>query len=464
MIYGSRRHSIIRNILNKDNAMKKIVLSILAAAMALAGSQKLSAQGKFGPDSTECIKYLSYYTEYYKQKNYESAIPNWRQAYKYCPPTARYSLLSDGTTLIRFLINKNAKNTEYKNKLIDSLMVIYNQRVEFWPKYATSSLNNKALDMYNFMKDDPKALFEGLSAIIEKTKTATKPNIFLFNMDTACQLYKDENIDPETVINTYETSIEYLSAIKPKNETEGKLIAKTIEDIESLFIQSKVASCDNLIALFGPRVEADPENLDLAKNVVKMMSITEGCTDNDLYLNAVNKMYVAEPSHNSAFFLYRLYSSRGDMENAVKYMQEAIDYEESDADTDADYYYQLGAFCFKNGNPSKAFESAVKAAELDTDGDIKGKAYMLAGTIWGSQSCPGDEITRRAPYWVAVDYMTKAKNADESLAEDCDNYIRQYRSYFPQTAEAFMYDLTDGKPYKVSCNGMTANTTVRTQK
>ena len=157
MIYGSRRHSIIRNILNKDNAMKKIVLSILAAAMALAGSQKLSAQGKFGPDSTECIKYLSYYTEYYKQKNYESAIPNWRQAYKYCPPTARYSLLSDGTTLIRFLINKNAKNTEYKNKLIDSLMVIYNQRVEFWPKYATSSLNNKALDMYNFMKDDPKA-------------------------------------------------------------------------------------------------------------------------------------------------------------------------------------------------------------------------------------------------------------------------------------------------------------------
>ena len=83
--------------------MKKIVLSILAAAMALAGSQKLSAQGKFGPDSTECIKYLSYYTEYYKQKNYESAIPNWRQAYKYCPPTARYSLLSLSTRMQRIL-------------------------------------------------------------------------------------------------------------------------------------------------------------------------------------------------------------------------------------------------------------------------------------------------------------------------------------------------------------------------
>ena len=426
--------------------MKKIVLSILAAAMALAGSQKLSAQGKFGPDSTECIKYLSYYTEYYKQKNYESAIPNWRQAYKYCPPTARYSLLSDGTTLIRFLINKNAKNAEYKAKLVDSLMVIYDQRVEFWPKYATSSMNNKALDMYNFMKDQPEVLYEGLSKIIATTKADTKANIFLFNMDTACSLYKDGKLDPEKVIDTYETSIELLSSMKPKNETEQKMIAKTIEDVESLFIQSKVASCENLIALFSPRVAADPDNLDLAKNIVRMMSITEGCTDNDLYLNAVNKMYVAEPSHTSAYFLYRLYS------------------EESDADTDADYYYQLGAFCFKNGNPSKAFDCALKAAELNTDGSLKGKAYMLAGTIWGSQSCPGDEITKRAPYWVAVDYMTKAKNADATLAEDCDNYIRQYRSYFPQTAEAFMYDITDGQSYTVSCAGMRATTTVRTQK
>ena len=53
--------------------MKKILLLVLVAAAALAGSTKVSAQGKFGPDSAECIKYLSYYTEYYKQKNYDAA-------------------------------------------------------------------------------------------------------------------------------------------------------------------------------------------------------------------------------------------------------------------------------------------------------------------------------------------------------------------------------------------------------
>ena len=141
--------------------MKKIIVLISVAAAALFAASSLSAQGKYGPDSTECIKYLSYYTEYYKQKNYDSALPNWRNAYKYCPPTSRYSLLSDGTTLLRRLITQNAKNPVYKDQLVDSLMTLYKQRVEFWPKYATASLNNQALDMYNYMKDEPKKLFEG---------------------------------------------------------------------------------------------------------------------------------------------------------------------------------------------------------------------------------------------------------------------------------------------------------------
>ena len=442
--------------------MKRIVLLITVAALSLLGSGKVSAQGKYGPDSTECIKYLSYYTEYYKQKNYDAALPNWRQAYKYCPPTARYSMLSDGTTLLRNLIQKNQHNPVYKAQLIDSLMTIYNQRVEFWPKYATSSLNNKALDMYNYLKDEPQKLLEGLTEVIEKTKANTRPNIFLFQISTAVDLYKTGLLDPEEVINIYETGIAYLNQITPKNDVEARSIEKTKTDFESVFITSQVASCDNLIALFTPRYEADPQNLDLSKNIVRMMSMTEGCMDNDLFLNAVQTVYNLEPSHSSAYYLYRLYSSRGDFENAVKFMQEAIASEESVAADDANYNFELAAFCFKNGKNAMAYEAAQKAVELDAT--VAGKAYMLMGTIWGSTICGGNEIERRAPYWVAVDFMNKAKNADPALAEEANNYIRQYSAYYPQTAEAFMYDVTDGQSYTVSCGGMRAVTTVRTQK
>ena len=442
--------------------MKKIIVLISVAAAAILAASSLSAQGKYGPDSTECIKYLSYYTEYYKQKNYDSALPNWRKAYKYCPPTSRYSLLSDGTTLVRRLITQNAKNPIYKEQLVDSLMTLYKQRVEFWPKYATASLNNQALDMYNYMKDEPKKLYEGLTEVVTINKANTKPNIFLFQLSTACDLYKDGLLDPEQVINTYENAVSVLSSIEAKNEVEYRMIAKTIEDVESLFIASQVASCDNLIALFEPRFNAAPEDLTLAKNIVKMMTVTDGCTDNELFLNAVTVMYNMEPSYTSAYYLYKLYAGRNDVDNASKYMREAITFEESDSETDASYFYELATFLFKNGQSADAYKAATAAVELGDSFDAK--AYYLMGTIWGTTVCGGDEISKRAPYWVAVDFMQKAKNADPALAEDADRMIGQYRAYFPQTAEAFMYNITDGESYTVSCNGLKATTTVRTQK
>ena len=192
-----------------------------------------------------------------------------------------------------------------------------------------------------------------------------------------------------------------------------------------------------------------------------MMGMTEGCTDNDLFLKSVTTMHTKEPSYTSAYYLYKLYAGRGDVDNAVKYMNEAISAEESDAVTDGGYYYELAAFCYKNGKNAMAYEAALKVADLEPA--LAGKAYMLIGTIWGSLVCGGNDIEQRAKYWVAVDYMNKAKAADETLAEDATDHIRQYAAYYPQTAEAFMYDITNGQSYTVSCGGMRAVTTVRTQ-
>ena len=202
--------------------MKKLVLLISVAAMALFCSSKVSAQGKFGPDSVECIKYLSYYTEYFKQKNYDSALPNWRKAYNLCPPTARYSLLSDGTTLLKRVIQQNQKNSIYKDQLVDSLMKIYDERIQYWPKYATSSLNNKALDMYNFMKDEPKKLYEGLTDAVTKLGKNARANVYLFQISTAVDLYKDGQLDPEAVINAYETAVANIAQMTVKNDVEKR--------------------------------------------------------------------------------------------------------------------------------------------------------------------------------------------------------------------------------------------------
>jgi tetratricopeptide (TPR) repeat protein len=440
--------------------MKKLAFAILTLTVVLTGTN-VSAQGKYGADSANCITYLSYYKEYFKQKNYDEALPNWRKAYNICPPTANQTMLVDGTVLIRRLIAKNAKNEEYKKALIDTLMALHDARIEFYPKYAATALNNKGVDLSNYIKD-PKTLYEGFNRIIEANGPATKSSILLFDLNAAIDLFQKGEITAEDVINTYQRNLEIVSNMTAKTDIEAEQNAKVKSDLEGLFITSKVASCENLLALFTPRFEANPNDIGVVSNIVSMLNNTEGCTDNDLFLKAVTAMHKMEPSYKSAYFLYRLNSSRGNVDEAISYLEQAIAYPDSDSATDGDYYNELAKFCYKNNMKGKAFDAAVKAAELNPS--VKGECYMLIGNIWAATSCGGNEIERRAPYWVAVDYYQKAKAADPDLTSEANERIASCSRYFPQTAEAFMYDLNAGQSYTVACGGMRATTTVRTQK
>lgn len=441
--------------------MKKVTLAIMAAAMFLLGNNA-NAQGKWGADSAECIKYMSYYQEYFKQKNYDEAIPSWRKAYELCPATASQNLLINGTTLVKRLIQKNANNPEYQRALVDTLMTLYKQRAEFYPKNSVTAYNNMGLDMANFVKNNPKFLYENYGKIIAANREAVRARILLFHLQSAVDMYAQGLIPAEEVINVYQRNADMIESLKPKDPKEIEENSTIKSDMGSILAASKIASCENLIELFGPKIEADQNNLQLATSVVATMSFVPDCTDNDVFLKAVTTMNTLNPSAASSYYLFRLHSSRGNVEEALKYMTAAIESEETDAEKDAEYTYELATFCFKNGQNAKAFELANQVVNMSDAFD--GKAYFLMGTIWGSTRCGGDEISSRAPMWVACDYMSKAKNADPALAEEANRYIGQYSSYFPKTEDAFMYDLTNGDSYTVSCGGMRAVTTVRTTK
>ena len=441
--------------------MKKITLTILTLVM-MSACFTANAQGKWGADSAECIKYMSYYQEYFKQKSYDSAIPSWRQAYKLCPATASQNLLINGTTLVKRLIGQNAKNKEYKAALIDTLMTLYNTRAELYPKYSVTALNNMGIDINNYVKDNPQFQYENYEKIIEKNQEAVRSTILLFDVQAAVELYQGGTLGNEEVINAYQRNNDLLEKIQPKDDKEAAELASVKTDMGSIFAASKVASCETLIELYTPRLEGDPNNLQLATAIVKTMSLTPDCGDNDLYLKAVTVMNEQDPSASTSYYLYRLHAARGNVSDAVKYMEEAIASDETPADKDIEYKYELATFCYKNGQSAKAYELANQVAT--TSPELAGKAYFLMGTIWGGTRCGGDEISARAPMWVACDYMAKAKNADPSLTDEANRYIGQYSAYFPKTEDAFMYDITNGQSYTVSCGGMGAVTTVRTVK
>ena len=443
--------------------MKRLAI-ITASLLAVLSGWNMSAQtiSKYGhgEDSLNCLKYLSFYTERFKKDEKDPmALSNWRQAYKYCPATASENIFVNGTKMMTNLY-RNTKNAKQRVAIADTILMLQDQRLAAYPKKKTTILNNKGQYIINYKSSDVDFMYENLSGIMNELGKNTKSNILSALMQSAVAQYREEKLSADDIIALYEKVSGIIDQAQPRNEKETASLAEDKEKIESIFAASKVASCENLIAIFSPRFEADPENLGLVTKIVQLMNNADDCASNDLYLKAATAKYKLDPSHGSAFGLYRLNAARGNVADAGKYLQEAIDSPESDEATDAQYYYEMATFCYKNGLRARAYDAARKAADLDYG--YAGKAYMIMGNLWASASCESTEA-KWARYWAATDCYQKARSIDESLSEDAGSSIATVSRYFPEASEAFMYDLTKGQSYTVSCGGMTATTTVRVQ-
>lgn len=437
--------------------MKKIAIILMTLVLAVPAF----AQGRFGKDSAECTKYLSYYQELCKQKNYEEAAPFWRKAFSLCPPTASQNMLINGQTIIRYEINKNRKDPVRYRELVDTLLLLSDVRAQNYPKYAVKSLDNKAIDVVNYLGADYETQYKILTEVLDQIKGEAGPAAFVTQMKSAVEMYRNEKMDAEGVMNNYTKISGYLDdKIDSSNDPQYR---SAKQDIESLLIDSGVASCDNLVALYTPRFQANPNDEALLTNMVKMLSKSE-CMNTELFLQSIVALNEINPTASSVYGLYRLYSSRDENTKAAEALERAISLlNPDDVATKADYTFELATYYFKKcGRAASAVAKAKEAAELSED--YKGKAYLLIGTIWGGQKCGGDEVSSRANFWVAVDYLQRAAAADPSVAEDANSLAAQYRRYFPKTEDAFFLDITEGSGYTVSCGGMTERTTVRTNK
>lgn len=442
--------------------MKKILvlLSVLFVANVAASAQDYEA--KYGPNYQECMKYLSFYQEAYKTKDYTSALASWRIAYNICKPTCSENMYIQGATMYRREISA-AKDAALKEALIDTLLAVQDRRVEFFPKNKDKALMAKAQDVLNYYKTkDPQKSYDlVVPVVLNETKANSTLPVIENSFDVACKLYKSGALSAEELINLYDAYCSILEESAKSNKNPD-MLEKTQTNLEGLFIGSEAANCDNLLALYTPKFQDAPEDIALAKNIVKFLSRAEDCMNNDLFLKAINLIYRNEPTHESAWFLYRLHSSRNETAKAIEKLQEAIAFDESDTMDDAKYNLELARFAYKNDNGPLAVRAANQVIALDPS--RAGQANMIIASVWISATCKGDEIESKAKYWIAVDYLQKAKEADITLTEDCNARISDYSKHFPKIEEAFMYDLKQGDPYTFNCGGLSAKTIVRLQK
>ena len=277
--------------------MKKVATFILALVAALP----VLAQGKYGTgqDSVDCVVNLSYYREYLKQNDMANAISPWRKAIAKCPPSASQNMFIDGCRLMRWEYTQ-AKDAARRAEVLDSLIKLYDTRAEAYPKNAVTAMNNKAIDMINYKwtSNEPDVFFSELKKIVGQTAASSSPMVLASLMQSGVDLYKNGLLEAESLMNTYTEIAGYVDAALAEN-ADGQMVGAK-QDIENKLGESGVASCDNLVSLFTPRYQANPDDKATLNTIVKLLGNSE-CLDSDLYLAAVEKLHGIEPSASTAY-------------------------------------------------------------------------------------------------------------------------------------------------------------------
>ena len=438
--------------------MKQVRNLFITVILAMISIPAFS-QGSLANASEECRRSVSFYNDYIKVDNFKEAAPLWREALRVCPPGIRESIYRDGIRLFKYLINQNKENTELKNSLIDSMLMMYDLRVEYFPKHASSAATFKVYDMLDYMGDKDSVILAAIGKAIEISGEKTDPSLLVIAMQRVGNLYTKKEISAVKVLDAYAT---YSSMIEHQISLKSPDAVKAKTDIDNLFVGCGVANCENIVRLFTPRFEANPTDKDLANTIVSLLS-NAGCTTEPLFLQTVETLYDSDPT-NYVYIknLYLLYAAKGDQANAIKMLEQAIESDQSSDADDANMLITLANYYLQLENLSKAAETARQAMEKDAS--VGGRANLIIGSVWASVRCSGNEIEARAKYWVAVDYLVRARNMDSTLASEANSYINSYTQYFPSQEDAFMYNFIDGAAYTVNCGGMRANTTVRTRK
>ena len=424
-------------------------LSLSATAVFAQKGVEDGSRFGHGQDSLNCLKNISVYTEYVKTNNFKDAYPSWKAVFDEAP-WAQIATYTNGAKILRGLIvaeKDGAKQKEY----FDLLMKVHDQRIQYLDKLNTLSktkatkgdiMGTKAHDYFSMGGQDNNAAYAMFAEAVAAEKHNLPYYVLMEFVDASARKVKADEAHKEQFVQDYIAAAGYaseaLNAAKKESAKKNYQMAK--DNIDAHFINSGVATCDNLQAIYAPKVEANKSNLDYLKQVVKVMKML-GCTESEAYFAASEYAHAIEPTAETAIGCGYMYYKKGDFNKCITYFDNAIELEQ-DPIKKADYNYSAAAVCFSNKQLSKAKQYARKSIELNGE---NGKPYMLIAQMYASSPNWSDEAAlNKCVFFAVIDKLQKAKSVDPSCAEEADKLIRTYAGYTPKDEDLFFIGLKKG--------------------
>ena len=441
----------------------KFLLSAVCALFAVAAmaqqdfsDPKYAAWGDTSEERQQNILNSNFLKESCDNKDYNAAAHYLKELLDKCPKASENTFVR-GTTLYKNKINR-AKSLDEKNMYIDSLMLIYDLRNEYFgdhPKRGTAYiLDRKAREYLTYKPADRKGIREAFRAALEAGGDNTDPETVVAYFSNLCDDYKNtDEVMPDEIIAEYDR----LTPFFEKNPEAAEYKSQ----FDAAFGLSGAASCENLEKLFRGKLEAAPDDEALLSQAVSLMSRAK--CDGDFYFSLAEKYYQVKPSSETAMFLAQAFQNKKDFAKAKTYLNEALAVEKDPAERQ-----KLLVRIALVGLVSNDIQGAVAAARQARDLNPEdGVPYFVLAQCYASSTASCGEFARRAAFWAAYDTMAKAVEllpGDSEYMEHAKTALNTFRANFPSSEECFFNELQEGARYTVTCGAAAGiSTTVRTR-
>lgn len=463
------------------------ILTFLAVFLTTLGA---FAQGddKYGETEEQqlaCKEALQLYRTYRDQDLDHDAYKFWQRVLVDCPGDVSQNVYIDGAKFIKNEL-KLAETKEHKLALIDSLWMVYDMRMEYFPSTKSKPNNRchilgyKAMDFVGIYGDKKELealpwFEESVMCLKEKSRAAFLSKYYELLAKT-WQAEEDSLVKDSLynrVLNEYLMLGEWcdMSITKANNtladegasakakkyaERDVEGYAKAKKNIDEIFVA--MATCDKMLPVMEAKIAADPNNLELMKRALRLFN-KKDCTDSDLYLQIATKVCEAEPKCDCKYSLALGYAKKGEKATALKYAEEAVEMC-GDSPDKLDIFIKAAQIASANGQHSKARGYARKVLDIDPN---NGEAYIVIGdAIAGSyKQCDDGGVGAASAFWLAVDYYARAKAKDSSVSDRANQRIASNSKQFPSREDLFNYGLKEGQSFQ-TCFG--ESTTVRERK
>lgn len=388
--------------------------------------EKTTSESNSKPDSLKLLEQYSLFSEYYKNKDFETALPYGWKILKADPEKFSKYIYFKIEDILWTMHDSSTVSPEMKKSIEDTIIYVYDLALKYDPSDKTYFEPRKAFVEEEWLKLDPNILIKDYEKAI-----ADDPNTSTYYYNRLGQLYKANMSDN----NDYKTKALDLYTLLSEREQENP---QWTAELESL-----VENIEELVALNKKAWDLDKDNLEKAWKYASLSLKAE------MYPDAIVALeYLVSKSPATINYwnqLATVYQKTDNLNKAEEVYKKLIQLEPDKKEN----YLLLGILYKDRGQLALARKYYLQASDV---GKGWGLPIFYEGLLYeqSARNCEFNFETKLV-YLLAADTYRKALRMDPAMTQASDR-ISALSSSIPQRDDYFFRGYKSGQTLPITGN------------